>query len=634
MARSRYRSVSYDLEASLALARAVAAAGGDTSPWALAVALGYRSTRNGAFRSRLASARRFGLVAGRGHRVLLSERGQAALSSGRAGEAKVAAFYDVPLFRAVAQSTTGVLPDVEDLADVLVADFGEDPTKARRVAVRLTESAVSAGVLAASGPRRFQVLPPLDSTVELGKGTSKLFIPVVRSSGSTVSAARRAETRRRGRPVSHDVDSSAPYGNDDEDSLWLDESVAPQRRRGPRSRAGIVAAAACLAVLAVPVGLLLSGGSTGQNQSSGPAERTVIAALGTTVDSGSFDIAYHVTDTRTSSTTTTSSCQHQPSTVPSVPQGLPSAGQGATASPLVLQVTSPTCHGTTGRALSITGQGIIDTDPFGMVATTDVPGLGNVVIHDNGSTVWEQGGATYGTAGGPSSSGSTLSSFSTLVEGTLGKREGATAMEGLASPTGYLDLAQSEISGATNEGTSTVDGTTVTVYKVSANVLQDPTPSGLTPQEVTTIKAADAVLKQAGFTAVTTTVSVDGSGFIRRFDMVRHFGPSEKVTITLTLSNFGCAGTVLMPGQTGTGTPPAGCVSPDTGVATTTTAPTAPTTTTITTTVPTTLAPAAATTTTTVAPSTTTLVAPVTSPSTTVPPSTLPTTVSGSAKGG
>ena len=81
MARSLYRSVTYGLEASLALAQTVAHEGGRTDTDTLASALSYSGVRNGAFLSRLANARLFGLVAGRSGQVVLTERGRRCLSA-------------------------------------------------------------------------------------------------------------------------------------------------------------------------------------------------------------------------------------------------------------------------------------------------------------------------------------------------------------------------------------------------------------------------------------------------------------------------------------------------------------------------------------------------------------------------
>ncbi|HEX3979936.1 MAG TPA: hypothetical protein VHW93_01870, partial [Acidimicrobiales bacterium] len=225
-----------------------------------------------------------------------------------------------------------------------------------------------------------------------------------------------------------------------------------------------------------------------------------------------------------------------------------------------------------------TGKGTIDTDPFGMVAVSNVPGLGQITLRDNGTNVWEFGGANYGLAPGSSESGpgASLSGFASLVEGTLGARQGALAMGGLASPTGYLDLDQSMITGADQTGTGTVDGVPVTVYEISINPAQGADVPGINAEEAKAITDSAAILKQQGYTGTTVQVSVDASGYIRQTQSVAHFSDGSTTSSESTFSDFGCAGTVLMPGQTGPSAPPPGCVSPDTGVATTTTTSTVP----------------------------------------------------------
>ena len=65
MARSRFRSVRYDLAAAIEVARLADSAGGTIAPDLLAPALGYSGTNNGAYLSRVAGARLFGVVSGR-----------------------------------------------------------------------------------------------------------------------------------------------------------------------------------------------------------------------------------------------------------------------------------------------------------------------------------------------------------------------------------------------------------------------------------------------------------------------------------------------------------------------------------------------------------------------------------------
>ena len=223
-----------------------------------------------------------------------------------------------------------------------------------------------------------------------------------------------------------------------------------------------------------------------------------------------------------------------------------------------------------------------------MLAVSNVTGLGEITLRDNGTDVWEFGGADYGLAPGSSETGpgASLSGFASLVEGTLGARQGALAMGGLSTPTGYLDLDQSMISDANQTGTGTVDGVAVTVYTISIAPGQGENIPGLNSEQAKTIADSDAILKQQGFTGSTVQVSVDASGYIRQTRSVAHFSDGSTTSSESTFSDFGCAGTVLMPGQSGASAPPAGCVSPDTGVAPTTTTSTVPPSTTVPSTVP------------------------------------------------
>ena len=322
--------------------------------------------------------------------------------------------------------------------------------------------------------------------------------------------------------------------------LWLDEDRPPTRARG-RTAWIVAASVACIAAISVPVALgITSGGgrvalppvgkqSTHPHPSNVAAQRVVESALSATTSSGSFNVTY----------------EFDPG--------------GAT--------TDPT------TSSGVTGQGTIDTDPFAMVATSDVSSLGMITLRDNGTDVWEMGGADYELShgSGDTGPGSPLSGFAGLVESTLGQREGALAMGGLSSPTGYLDLDQSMITSADEVGTGTVDGAPVTIYQLSITPAQAADVPRLTSEESQAITASDAVLAAQGYTGSTVDVSIDVSGFIRQTNSVAHFADGSTSSSEATFSDFGCAGTVLMPGQSGATAPPAGCVSPATGVAPTTT---------------------------------------------------------------
>ncbi len=304
-------------------------------------------------------------------------------------------------------------------------------------------------------------------------------------------------------------------------------------------------------------------------QQKAQAQRTVLSALSATTSSGSYNVSYEfdpATPPTVTTTTTTPSCSIAVN--PSGAPGFDSSG-GSVSSGVELCAPS---GGSSYPAVTVTGQGTIDTDPFAMVATSDVTGLGMITLRDNGTDIWEFGGGDYGLEPGSSETGpgSSLTGFAGSVEGTLGQRQGALAMGGLSSPTGYLDLDQSMITGADEIGTGTVDGTAVTIYQISITAAQEANVPDTTAQEAEAIAAANTILASQGYTGTTVQVSIDASGYIRQTRSVAHFTDGSTTASEATFSDFGCAGTVLMPGQSGATSPPAGCVSPDTGVAPTT----------------------------------------------------------------
>jgi hypothetical protein len=423
---------------------------------------------------------------------------------------------------------------------------------------------------------------------------------------------------------------------DEQEQLWFDDDATPTKgRASTRRRVGIASVClVCVAAVSVPVALTLSSGGAAptlphvaQKQTpthlpQGKAQQQVLAALSATTSSGSFNVSYEF-DPATPPTETTTTTTSQCTSVGESGVAVSSGGTVSNSSGVVM-VSPPTgsgveCVGSGEGAspnLMITGQGTIDTDPFAMVATSDVPGFGTITLRDDGTDIWELGGGDYGLSPGSTDDGpgQSLSGFAGLVEGTLGQRQGALAMGGLSSPTGYLDLDQSMITGADQIGTGTVDGTAVTIYQLSISAAQEANVPRETAEESTAVTAANAILAAQGYTGTTVQVSIDASGFIRQTQSVAHFSDGSTSTSESTFSDFGCAGTVLMPGQTGATEPPAGCVSPDTGVAptTTTTAPpssttsTAPPASTTTTTTSASEPPASTTTTTTSSPSSST----------------------------
>jgi len=350
------------------------------------------------------------------------------------------------------------------------------------------------------------------------------------------------------------------------ENLWLEDGAAGTPTRSHRRRIAIGAAAAiCVLVAAVPTFVILSGSSPSATSRRGaPIEhaksaKQVLSALTTTTASGNFDVSYTFDgqSSGSSSTTTTTTC----------------GGPDPTS-------RTEICVGQSQQGSQpVSGTATIDLAPFAMVATSQVSGLGTIALRDNGTDVWEEGGGNYGLSPGAADAGpgSSLTGFSSLVEGTLGPRQGALAMLGLASPSGYLNLDPAQTPGAVLVGTDAVDGVPVTVYQIDLAPGQGGQVPGITAQEQQAESDALQVLSSQGFTGSTLRISVDAAGFIRRTQTTDHFADGTAMTSEADFSNFGCAGTVLMPGQTGSTAPPTGCTSPDNPTSATTTTSTAPT---------------------------------------------------------
>jgi hypothetical protein len=601
VARSRFRSVRYDLSAAVEVARLVDSAGGAVAGDILAPALGYSGTNNGAYLTRVANARLFGLVAGRGSRFEVTERGRRILSGDgpAAIVARREAFFAVPLFRAVADAAVeraGTLPD--DLARWLVDDFGEVAGKAQTVADRLIDSAAEANLLHRTTDGKFQLTANFTNFTPVDKHT---FIQRIRQVGF-----RERANSRQGEGVAVA-----------ENGLWLDEDSGGAPKTLPAwRRVGVVAAAAVvLVVVAVPVALVATGSPSKPTTAhrpapvphlgNGPAEHQVLSALSATTDSGSFDFSYAITSalpTSTPKVTPKKICSQVRFLTPIGKQVTPMGKQngpadvvggasisaGAISVPVGTQApidiagtgttpatppkgyrfkTERVCNVPVAPANPVvTGSGVINTNPLAMVASAHIGDGLDVTVRVDGTDVYELGSGDTGLAPLPtdaSASGSSIPQFAGITEGTLGSREGAVAMMGMASPTGYLDLIQPAIDAAAKTGSGNVDGTPVTNYLVSNNLGQLASAAGTTGAESQTIDAALTLLKAQGFTTNSVVVSIDGSGYIRQVKATDDFGDGGKVTLAATFSNFGCAGTVLMPGQTGSGVPPVNCTSPD-----------------------------------------------------------------------
>jgi hypothetical protein len=254
----------------------------------------------------------------------------------------------------------------------------------------------------------------------------------------------------------------------------------------------------------------------------------VLAALRVTTGSGSFKIHYHLSETPAPPSSTTTLSSPACGTVPRNADGYATSMCDFTGSEL--------------HNVAISGDGVVNVNPTAMVTSSQVPNLGLIVTRVNGTDVWEEGGGNYGTAAGSGSSiapGAPLSQFAGLVMGTLGRREGAIAMNNMASPTGYLDVAQKAITATSNLGDSVVDGVPTHDYEVAIDSNKDH--SGLTPEETKTATAAEQVLAAEGYRATIVRLSIDGLGFIRRAQTTVTFAEGGTVNADTTFSGFGCS---------------------------------------------------------------------------------------------
>jgi hypothetical protein len=137
--------------------------GGVVSNDQLAAYLGYRSAKNGAYLSRVASARTFDLVTGQGDRITITPRAQLILMPERpedARKAMVEAFLGVPLYRAIYDDNHGKeLPSEFGLKNAFRTRYGMVPSRVDEAYRALMDSADQAGFFQTKGSRSQLIIP-------------------------------------------------------------------------------------------------------------------------------------------------------------------------------------------------------------------------------------------------------------------------------------------------------------------------------------------------------------------------------------------------------------------------------------------------------------------------------------------
>jgi hypothetical protein len=129
----------------------------------LAQYLGYSGIRNGAFVSRVAAARLFGLIEGPTTRITPTPRAIAILQPDYEAtemRARLDAFCAVPLFNAFLREYEGkTLPPTLGIQNALQTKFGVQEKQAPAVAERLLDSAEQAGLFRVAGARTKMIVP-------------------------------------------------------------------------------------------------------------------------------------------------------------------------------------------------------------------------------------------------------------------------------------------------------------------------------------------------------------------------------------------------------------------------------------------------------------------------------------------
>ena len=163
---SEFKFPVYDLASSLGVAETVHnKAGGTVREDQLAALLGYNSTQNGAFQSRVAAARTFQLISREGSAFKITPLAQKILmpiDKTQVEEGLIEAFFAVPLFKAVYDAYYGKeLPTEFGLKNALRLQFNVVPKRVDIAHRVLMDSAEQAGLFKTRGSRTQLIIPTM-----------------------------------------------------------------------------------------------------------------------------------------------------------------------------------------------------------------------------------------------------------------------------------------------------------------------------------------------------------------------------------------------------------------------------------------------------------------------------------------
>ncbi len=142
-----------DLDSAIEVAKAVQHVGGTSCTWDQLAAQMNQAANGGGFRTRVASAKTFGLVTYGGGSVTLTKLGSQICDPEQEAPAKAESFLAVPLYRAVHEQFKGLtLPPATGL-EAAMANLGVSQKQKDRARQVFTKSATQAGFFA-YGPNR------------------------------------------------------------------------------------------------------------------------------------------------------------------------------------------------------------------------------------------------------------------------------------------------------------------------------------------------------------------------------------------------------------------------------------------------------------------------------------------------
>jgi hypothetical protein len=160
----------YDLDSSIEVAKVIhEKGGGSCDRAALATWLDYKGIYNGAFVTRVTSAKLFGVIEQVGNQLKITARGRAIVAQvtkATADRARREAFLAVPLFKKTFERFNGqTLPPDVGLKNLFASEFGVVSVRVGPTVRIMLDSAEQAGFFKVAGNRTRMVMPPLDGAV-------------------------------------------------------------------------------------------------------------------------------------------------------------------------------------------------------------------------------------------------------------------------------------------------------------------------------------------------------------------------------------------------------------------------------------------------------------------------------------